>query len=1361
MTEQINVTLIEEEMKEAYIDYAMSVITSRALPDVNDGLKPVHRKILYAMHKSKLIHNKPFRKSAFIIGRVLASYHPHGDIAVYDALVRMAQNFSLRYPLIEGQGNFGCFTGDTKIKLLDGTSKSFKELCESHKNKSFYVYSVDKKGEVVIGEASNPRVTKRKSRLIEVTLDTGEKIRCTPDHRFLLKNLKYKQAKDLNSNDSLMPGYFKLSKIKDSKDYLTIKQPKDNRFEFVHRISDKFNIINKIYNVSQGSVRHHIDFNKLNNDPTNIQRMSWEDHTLLHSKHIDTLWKDPEFREKQKRGAQNNSKNPVFLKKIRKILRTRNKDKQFIKKSIKTRKEKYYSNKEWLNKLSKTIKSHYEEHPERKEINSRLSKEMWRNPIERSKILKKLRKSMKNPKVRDNISKGVIKSNKLHPNIKYKRILSLKKYYKNPDVREKISKRSKLLWKDPNYRSKYDVNHFSNMAKNLWKDKDVREFHRNKAKEQWQNEDFRNNMISLSKKQGKLMHKNNPGHFKEMANEAAKSLTNLWKSDVYKSNVIKSRILKYVNTLLLKSGKITPGYYDNNRSNNCYPKYENAIKYFKNHRDLIQKAKSYNHRVIGIKYLKQKEDVYDITVKDYHNFLLDSEVFVHNSQDGHPAAASRYTEARLTKIAEELLEDLDKKTVKYIPNYDNSTTEPIVLPGKLPNLLLNGTTGIAVGMASNIPPHNIKEVVDAITTTIDNPEISTQEIMNYIKGPDFPTGGIIQGISGIRNAYTKGKGKLVVKSKVETQDKKLIITEIPYMVNKTTLIETMADLVRNKKVEGIRNIQDESDRKGMSIVVELKDNSNPEIVLNQLYKYSPLQTTIGITMIALVAGQPKIMSLKDIIDNYISHRKRVVTRRTQYELERAQARAHILEGLKKALKNIDAVVKTIKASKNVEVARKELMQQFTLSEKQAEAILEMRLQRLTSLETQKIDNEYQELLKKIKEYQEILASEEKIYEIIKIELNSLKEKYGDDRRTIIEEQDLEVYDDRDFIKKEDVVVTYTRSGYIKQTPLTEYKSQHRGGTGVTAAKIKEEDVIQQVFTTSNYNTLLFFTNLGRLYWHQAYQLPIAGRYGKGKAIVNLLKLKEDEHIQAILPLKKLNDEDYVLLATKQGLLKKTSVKEFSRPRPGGIKAIKLKEKDELVAARLSPGNLDFLLATKKGYAIKFNEKDVRTMGRVASGVRGIKLREDQVIGMEVARQDGTLLTVTSNGYGKRSKIENYRLIKRGGKGVINILTKHIKPTSKNENVVGVKTVMDNDEILFITKLGSVIRTKASGISIIGRNTQGVRLIRLKDNDKVVDVARINNNETKQDTAKEGSIKTDKSTIQGSQDTISKETKTGE
>src|SRR3989344_1283374 len=689
------------------------------------------------------------------------------------------------------------------------------------------------------------------------------------------------------------------------------------------------------------------------------------------------------------------------------------------------------------------------------------------------------------------------------------------------------------------------------------------------------------------------------------------------------------------------------------------------------------------------------------------------------TQDFSQPAQMRYTEARLSKIGEEMLKDLDKETVDFVPNFDGSLKEPTILPSNFPNLIVNGSSGIAVGMATNIPPHNLNEVSEAIIKTIDNPEISYEELFTIIKGPDFPTGATILGKSGIRDAYTTGRGKIIIKAKASFEDKKIIFTEIPYQLNKALLLENIASLVNEKRLEGISDLRDESNKEGMRIVVQLKKDADPNVVLNQLYSLTSLKSSFGVIMLALHEGQPKVMNLKEIIGYYIQHRRQVTIRRLNFELKEALDKAHLLEGLIIALSNVDEVVQGIKASQNVEEARTFLTNKYQLSEVQANAILDMKLQKLTSLETDKIKKEHAELLILIAELKAILDSNQRIMEIIKKEREELKEKYGDARRTSIEDSEDGEFIREDMIKEEDVVITLTNSGYIKQIPLDTYKQQRRGGKGIIGTETKETDVAENLFVTSNHNSLLFFTNKGKIHWLKAYEVPVASRYAQGKAVVNLLNMEKDEKVKTLLPISQFDANKFLIFATKQGIVKKTSLAEYSNPRKGGIIAINLRDADELIQVALTDGSKELIMGTRNGNAVRFNENDVSVMGRNATGVRGIKLEmNDGVIGLETAIAGTTVLTVTEKGFGKRTPVDDYRLIRRGGSGVINI-----KVTEKNGKVAAIKTVFDDDEIMLITEKGVIIRVNAKDISVIGRNTQGVTIMRV-DNDKVRTVAKI-------------------------------------
>ncbi len=694
------------------------------------------------------------------------------------------------------------------------------------------------------------------------------------------------------------------------------------------------------------------------------------------------------------------------------------------------------------------------------------------------------------------------------------------------------------------------------------------------------------------------------------------------------------------------------------------------------------------------------------------------------SVDGDPAAAMRYTEVRMSKISELMLQDIDKETVEFVPNYDESLKEPSVLPSKFPQLLVNGTSGIAVGMATNIPPHNMSEVIDGVLMLIDNPDATIEELMTVIKGPDFPTAGQILGTNGIREAYMTGRGviKMRALAHIETLSNgkpRIIVTELPYQVNKARLIEKIADLVREKSIEGITDLRDESDRTGMRIVIDLRRDANANVILNQLYKHTQLQDSFGVIMLALVDGNPKVLNLKQVLHYYIIHQEDVITRRTKYELAKAEARAHILEGLTIALDHLDAVITTIRESRTADIARDALMASFKLSEKQAQAILDLRLQRLTGLEREKIEEEYQETLKAIEEYKAILADEMRILQIIKEELTAVKEKYGDERRTQIVVDTSEI-DVEDLIAEEDVVITLTHGGYIKRISLDTYRKQKRGGRGVTGMGTKEADFVENLLVTTTHHTILFFTSRGRVYYLKAYEIAESNRQAKGTAIINLLQLDKDEKITAVIQVKEFDPERYLFMATRKGIVKKTQLSEFSSMRKGGLIAVNLDEDDDLIGVKFTDGESYLMLATREGISIAFSEDDVRAMGRVARGVRGIRLREgDEVIGMDILSRNAELLTVTEGGYGKRTPTSEYRSQTRGGKGLINM-----KVTEKTGKVIGIKVVHEDQELILITTEGIVIRTNVSDISVIGRNTQGVLLIKTDSNDKVASMAAI-------------------------------------
>ncbi len=957
---------IVDQMQTAYLDYSMSVIVSRALPDVRDGLKPVHRRVLYAMERMDLQSNRPMRKCAGIVGEVLKDFHPHGDVAVYDTIVRMAQPWNMRYPLITGQGNFGCFTGDTKIKLLDGTERTFAELAQLPPAQIFYVYSVDQSGKIVVGEGRHARVTRQNAELVEVTLDNGAKIRCTPNHPFMLRDGTYKDASALTAGDSLMPGYFDTAPVKEGlNDYLRVLQPQS---------------------------------------------------------------------------------------------------------------------------------------------------------------------------------------------------------------------------------------------------------------------------------------------------------------------------------------------------------------------DLL--AANYNHRVIAVRPLSEREDVYDITVDKYHNFLLADGVFVHNSPDDDPAAAMRYTEARMAAISAELLADIEKDTVDFKPNYDGHEMEPVVLPARLPNLLLNGAAGIAVGMATNIPPHNLRELCDGITHLVDHPDATIEELMQFVKGPDFPTGGIIYGREGIKSAFLTGRGRVVVRARAHTEETErgkvsIIVTELPYQVNKADLVKKIAELARDKKIDGISDIRDESDRQGTRIVMELRKDARHIAVLNQLFKYTAMQSAFNANMLALVESQPRILNLKAALQHYITYREGVIKRRTAFELRKARERAHILEGLQIALDHLDEVIETIRRSQSAETAQRNLEARFKLSEAQAKAILDMRLARLAALERKKIADELKEVHQTIKRLEGILADIGEIRKLIKADLAELREKYGDPRRTEIQQDEAAEFTEEDLIPNDEMIVTLTEQNYIKRLPSNTYRSQRRGGMGKTGMTIREDDTILHLLITHAHDALLFFTDRGRVFQLATYELPEVGRQAKGEHIRNLIGIDTQERVTAVIPVPKFHSGDYLILATRMGEVKKTSLDEFAVVRRMGLIAMDLEEGDELIGAKLARAKDHVLLVTAHGQCVCFDVQDLRSASRMSGGVRGIRLDPgDRAIALEIALPDSKLLVISERGYGKCTAIDEYPVHGRGGSGVLTARLTDRTGLLANARVL---TEADRDLVL-ISSNGVVIRQPIKSVAVLSRATQGVRLMNLNGNDTLRAVA---------------------------------------
>ncbi|MBI2557854.1 DNA gyrase subunit A [Candidatus Woesearchaeota archaeon] len=1229
--------IIQEEMKQSYLDYSMSVIVGRALPDVRDGLKPVHRRVLYAMWESSLMHDKPFRKSAFVVGRVLSAYHPHGDAAVYDTMTRLAQDFSLRYPLIDGQGNWGSIDGDPAAAMrycvtgesLIATGKGLIRIDELSEKEDLdiKVLSKDKK----INKASK-WFDSGVHPTLKITTNKGYSITGSKNHPimtlskdesgkpiFLWKLLENINKEDFvvidRSSDSLWPK----EKIDLSEYYPKIKRTTNVRILPKCLDEDLAFILGSF--ISEGSL-NDIKIEFCNSDET------WVNNLIERWNNIFPDSKLHKFK----------------------------------------RKPNSYGKKEYY----------------RLECHCRYTLEFLRNIGLSS--LKSSKRQM--PKTILYSPKEVV-------------VAFLKSYFEGDGT---ITYSGKMIELGCCSTSEKLVNEVQILLLRFGIDA-FKRFDRHRLVWKLYLRGYRN-VLRFYKELGFLS---------DYKNKKLEFVIFSYKKDFSLLDHVPF-ISDYIRSFT-NSEFIAKHNFDRYSSmENNYEKISSILlqETEVDFKPLFEYLLTYNYLFDKVIQVEEAgiQKVYSIKVESNCHSFISNGFISHN------------TECRLTKLAEEMLEDIDKKTVRFVPNFDNSATEPIVLPSRLPNLLINGSSGIAVGMATNIPPHNIQEVIDAVVKQIDHPDLSVEEIMHTIQGPDFPTGALICGRSGIREAYSTGRGKILIRAKTSMEQDKnrsvIIVNEIPFMVNKSELLEEMADLVRDKKIIGISDLRDESDRHGIRIVIELKKDADGNVVLNQLFQHTRMQTTFGIIILALVNNEPKVLNLKQLVHYYIEHRKDVVRKRTLFDLNKAQTRAHILEGLIVALSNINNVIKLIKESKSVESAREKLTANFNLTNEQATAILEMRLQRLTSLEQEKIKQEHAGLLKLIEELKSILSNPQKILEIIKKELIDLKEKYKDKRRTQIIELESAGLETEDLIKDEEMAITITNSGYIKRLPLQTYKIQHRGGKGVIATTTKDEDIVKDIFVASTHSYILFFTNKGKVHWLKVYNIPEASRQARGKAIVNVLELGNDEIVTAFVPVRNFDNQHYLIMATKKGTIKKTELMAYSNPRRHGIVAITLEQGDALINVELTDGNQQIILATKKGLAVRFEERNVRPTGRSSQGVRGINLKNnDEVIGMVVASDEKTLLTVTENGYGKRTQISEYRLINRGGSGVINM-----QCSERNGNVVSICPVTDNDDIIFISKNGIIIRVPASDISVIGRSTQGVRIMKLEQNDKIVSAVKV-------------------------------------
>ncbi|MBI5306269.1 hypothetical protein HZB04_01645 [Candidatus Wolfebacteria bacterium] len=1636
---------ITEELRDSYLDYAMSVIVSRALPDIRDGLKPVQRRILWAMWESGLKAGTKYRKSAAVVGEVLKSYHPHGDLSVYDAMARMAQDFSLRYPLIDGQGNWGCFTKDTKVKLTDNRNLSFEELISEEKlGKKNYTYTVNSIGLISIAEIKNPRLTKKSAKIIKITLDNGEEIKCTPNHLFMLKDGSYKEAQDLISQDSLMPLYQKLSEKTDRlnrEGYILIYQPKKDKWVPAHHLADNFNLTNKNYLKLKGRVRHHIDFNKLNNNPENIVRMKWGEHWKTHYTHTSEQHKNLDYREKISAGRKKYLSNPIVKEKYRKIL---------IERNLRNWQVPEYREK-MRQFLSDINKKFIQEHPEKRiELSERATKtlkRLWQNPEYRILMREKIIKGNKNHKTNKtgklkfiNICKEILSQqleinkinydkirNKIYPyghatlwrkgldkyfqdnidlirqeiNTNHK-IIKIENFSENADVYdltidgthnfclgagifvhnsidgdnqaamrycitgdnliitdnglipiEKISEdnsenidikilskdrfinqaskwfdsgkhstikiitnygysirgshnhpiivlvkdaitgKPKFQWKLLNQIKNQDVVVIDRTADILWPIKNVN------LVQYWPNSDKTRREIKILPKEldenlahilGALISegtiKENEIEFcnsdKNWINEFAgrwqkifpdcrlhkfSRKPNSFGKKSYETLEIHSRyiieflrniglqpiksagktvpftilqspksvvaeflkayfegdgsisysekkmtelsaistsecLIEQLQIILLRFGIVSAKRFDNYRNNHKlyirglknYFKFKEQIGFISNNK--IQKLEkavarlskdysqtdfvpflhdfvrsqsfNFNNSLLRRDYVathnfdrysnmeKNYTDVVSVlmpsfkieTQQLFEQLLLNNYFFdkVYKIEDSgiqkvyslrvdsqcHSFIGNGFinhnTECRLSKISEELLFDIEKETVDWQPNYDASVQEPKVLPAKIPNLLLNGVSGIAVGMATSIPPHNLGEIIDAALHLINKPKASIEELLEFVKGPDFPTGGIMYDRKAIVDAYSSGRGPITVRAKAEIQERaknqfNIIITEIPYQVNKSELIIKIANLAQEKKIEGIRDLRDESDREGLRIVVELKTDASAQKVLNQLYQYTDLQKNFNLNMIALVGGiQPQVLSLKEILEHYLEHRKEIVRRRAEFELKKAKERAHILEGLSKALSVIDKIIETIKKSKDRDDARKNLIAKFKLTEIQSNAILDMKLATLAALERERIENELEEKRKLIKELEILLKSSEKILKVIKDELLEIKNKFSDERRTKFVASGLKEFKEEDLVPLEDAVIAMTVDGYIKRMLPGTFKIQKRGGKGLIGSEVGDEDSLSHFISASTHDNILFFTDKGRAFQTKVYEIPVGSRTSKGKLIQNFLEIPAEENISATISYP-TDSKDYLVMLTKNGIIKKTGLEEFSSVRRSGIIAIGLKGNDILKWAKLSSGKDEIILATTLGQAIRFKESQLRPMGRTAAGVKAVRIKKgDCVAGLDIIKENQKadknqkLLVIMENGFAKQTPLKEYKTQSRGGSGI-----KTAKVNAKTGKVVAIEIISEEEELLALSAKGQIIKTKISDIRTAGRATSGVKIMRLNDGDKVAGI----------------------------------------
>jgi DNA gyrase subunit A len=1221
-------TEVTAEMKKAYLDYAMSVIVSRAIPSIEDGMKPVQRRILYAMQQLGLKPNAQTKKSARVVGDVIGKYHPHGDSAVYEAMVRMAQNFSLRYPLVFGQGNFGsidgdsaaamryCVTGDSLI-LTDKGIFPIKEISDKEEAKidmNILSYTGRK-------NKASKFFNSGKHKTIKILTKSGYSLEGSYNHPVLT----WKIGQDFKPIIS-----WKLLEDLSESDILIINR---NNELFSSKLFDL-----KKYSPNKG-FRNEIEL------PTQMNK----DLAFL----LGALVSEGSFHNKQ---ILFNNKDKIFYNKVKSIILSQFKGVQLYERKIKggCTELSIYEQKVviFLQNIGlKAVKSHEKEIPF-----------------------------------------SVLRSKKEHI-----RDFLIALYEGDGSVQKVIDKRhgGKCIQLTYDSKSEKLINqlkiillNFGIITNNPYRDK-------------------RNNCLKLG-----VSSVDNISQFHREIGFFSDRKKNLLESikTINSKRLSKNDFVPFLNDYL--RSKYSSAFVERNnfdRYNSLKKNYSSLVKIInkedKKLIDWILENKFYFDQLVSVKKTNKLQKVYSVKVdSNCHSFIANG--FVNHN-----------TEAKLEPLSFELLEDIDKETVEFVPNYDGSVKEPALLPGKLPALVLNGATGIAVGMATNIPPHNLKEICDAIEMYIDNEDISVEDLCEVVQGPDFPTGGAVQG--DMIELYKTGRGRMIMRGKMTEEEVKkkpaIVITELPYMVNKATLVEQIATLVRDKKIKDISDLRDESSRGKIRIVIELRRGVNPKFVINSLYKYTRLQDSFNVNFLALVKNQPKILGLRDVLENYVEYRKKIISNRTEYELKKARDRKEIVDGLLVALSHIDEVIKIIRHGKN---PAEELKKKFKFTENQVKAILETKLRQLTALENDKLKAEVRELIKKIAGYEKILGDVKEVLKIIKREVAGLKEKYGDARRTQVFKRSFSEISEKDLVQDKEVVVSITDKGYVKRMDVKTYKEQKRGGRGVIGNNLATGDFTKQLLTCSTHDYLMFFTSRGRVLWLKTYDLPEAERYSKGRALVNLLGLK-DEEVTNVISVKSF--DDFLMMATKKGFVKRIALQHFSKPRTSGVKAINLPldNSDSLIGVEVVKEDQEVSLATRMGKAIRFNAKDVRPMGRSSYGVTGIKMDgKDEVVSLEVLGTSA-IFTITKKGYGKRTTVEDYRKTSRAGKGVINL-----KISDKTGVVVNTVSVNDSDSIIITTAKGIVIRTSLDNIRVMGRAAQGVRIVKLQEGDMVSDVIRV-------------------------------------